>query len=594
MRSQSVEDTLAQFEQRRPCYFWPHEIAGAFYSLSGRDDLTAEDQQIIAAEIAAWELRGQRTALSPWGTYYHPLQTGTNDDGTVIFRPDIQALGDEALTRWEEHSNLTNPFLRARYADLRWDLTHKVRQSAKRDFIAGQIAIDAYLEQASSPTYGMPDIEAASALERALQIASELNDSKRIDKISISLLQLANAAALEHIGVWTTAPRCFLGNRKIGRDRLEQLIEELERRLKDAADIPNGHACEASANSLLKIYKGAEHTENRTRVLRTLATTFEAQAANANASVAIHWLLNVVDTLESEGLFEDANRLRLNIEQRGTEALSTMTTVSTELAIDRKELEESIDETIHVEHPFKALFLLALRLRPKCDSLRTQVKKHEKDFVFYSLFHRTVIGHDGLPIASIGSSDTDMDGRMVEEAMHTMALNMSFFEMGYQRAKKHFDFTPTDLTEVMSASYLCPSGSDIFISESVKAYDSADYIKAISILVPQIEVMLRELLKLLSIPVRKGIRRSPGFSELKNMNDILSDPRVENVVEEDLLFFLRIVFIDKRGWNLRNEFAHGALPVHGYNHCTASAIMMSLLLLAVIGPHGTFLSDTPE
>jgi hypothetical protein len=82
------------------------------------------------------------------------------------------------------------------------------------------------------------------------------------------------------------------------------------------------------------------------------------------------------------------------------------------------------------------------------------------------------------------------------------------------------------------------------------------------------------------------------MSDLKNMTDILDEPSVIDVLEEDLLFFIRIVFVDRRGWNLRNEVAHGILPADAFHEGTASAVIMILFLLAMIGPHGVYV--TPE
>jgi hypothetical protein len=132
------------------------------------------------------------------------------------------------------------------------------------------------------------------------------------------------------------------------------------------------------------------------------------------------------------------------------------------------------------------------------------------------------------------------------------------------------------------------------LEEGVSAYDNGDYFKAISILIPQLEAMFRELLKLLGIPVTKGLRGESGATELKNMNDVLSDARIEETLEEDLLFFLRALYIDKRSYNLRNEVAHGVLSVDGFNRATASLVMMSLILLGVIGPQGVYLSKEGE
>lgn len=141
---------------------------------------------------------------------------------------------------------------------------------------------------------------------------------------------------------------------------------------------------------------------------------------------------------------------------------------------------------------------------------------------------------------------------------------------------------------MIAQSYLCSPEIAGSVLEGVCAYDDNDYTKTITVLIPQIEAMLRGLLKLLSIPVRKRPGRRSEYGDLKNMNDILSEPGVIDAIEEDLLFFIRIIFVDRRGWNLRNEFAHGTLPADAFHQGTASAVMMVLFLLAMIGPHGLY------
>jgi lysyl-tRNA synthetase class 1 len=590
MRFALIDNAIAEFE-RRSTKFWPHEVAGALYALDTERQLPEVERRALDIEIAGWELRPNGEQRSKGGTYFHPLLLGNREDGSQIYHPNLAELGGEAISQWSERLQLVaNPFLKARYADLLWDLAHIVQPSSKRDFKSGRAAVDAYTEQASALEQ-VSDIEAAMALERAFRVATELNDVARTDLVAGRLLLLGSRAPLGSIGVWSMPTRCLLDNRKVAGCRRDQLMAELERRLGEAAQAVNGYACEVAAGSLCKSYRHESDRAKRVRVLRTLADTYERQAAGANAGVAIHWLSSVVSLLEGEGLTEDADRLRLIVEQRGPEVLASMKTMSVETSIDRQELDESIERIIAVDHPFLALFKLARDLSPKCESLRLQVKEHEKEFIFYSLLPRTIIGHDGLPKATIGSSETDLEGRMVEEAMQAFPLTPNLFHLGYAKAKERFGFTPHDLVEVLSASYLCSPEISTSLAEGVQAYDAEDYTKTISVLIPQIEAMLRELLKILGVPIQKGKRRRSGFSELKNMNDVLTNRLVEDAMEEDLLFFLRIIFIDPRGLNLRNEFAHGALPANAFNRGTSSIVMMALLTLTMIGPHGFYLSS---
>ena len=589
MRSKLVDDVLASFDGLDE-KFQPHAVSGALYALATNPRLTDEDRRRLSFELAAWDLQAGHQKSSIWDTHFYPLHVGQAEDGSPIYRPDLADLGADAAMCWSD--NLTyfkSPFLRARYADLLWDLAYLHREDKKRDCASARTAVESYLDVAKRSG----DIEAAFALERAFQIATELNDAMLVDAVSERLLSLARSAELAAIGVWSMPSRCFLDYRKLLESRRTEWILDLERRMTEAAAAANGFACEVVVDTLRKVYKGDAGKEDRHRILRMLSAAYEAQAKDpkVSAGVAITWFQNIVARLDSEELLEDADRLRLSIEQLGLAHLREMQTVSVEASIDRKEVEETIENLIAVDHPFLALFRLAANLSPRCDALRTQVREHEKEFIFYSLFPRTIVGRDGLPKASIGSSEDDMDGRMVEEATQVLSLFPYFFRLGYEKAKERFQFKPAELVAVIAQSYLCSAEIEGSVLEGVRAYDNKDYFKAINGLIPQIEGMLRELLRLLSIPVRKRTGRRSEFSDLKNMSDILDERGVIDALEEDLLFFIRIVFVDRRGWNLRNEFAHGLLPAGAFNEGTASAVIMVLFLLAIIGPHGVYVSS---
>ena len=554
--------------------------------------MTDEQSRALELEIHAWDLRPANGSQKYWDTHYQPLKLN-GDDGPPIYRPVLSDLGEEAIDQWSDTlSFVRDPFLKARYADLLWDLAHVIGCGRPRDFRAGQIAVDAYAAN-SVPPDSNSDIYAVLSFERAFEIAKEMNDTVRIDRVLDGLFSLGEQAPLSSMGVWCVVSRCLLGLRKRTSNREAQLATYLEKRLQQTNDEVNGHASDAALKSLLELYKGEPRREDRLRVIKLHMATWEAQAKASSAGVAISWLSNVVATLEKEGVYEDAERLRVVIEELGPKALDEMHTFHAETTMDRKEVEDSIETLIAVDHPFLALFRLARNLAPNCDTLRAQAIEHDKTFMYRRLFHRVIIGHDGLPKATIGSAEDDMPGVMVEEAMHSMLLAPSLFHLGYTTAKGRFQFQPDALMSTIGVSFFCSEEIAGPLREGLEAYDASDYTKAISVLIPQIEAMLREVLKFLGIPIHKS-RRQGGMSERKNMNDILSDQRVEELLEEDFLFFLRIVFIDKRGWNLRNEFAHGALPTKAYKVNTASAVMMALIQFGMIGPHGVYLSSEVE
>ena len=104
--------------------------------------------------------------------------------------------------------------------------------------------------------------------------------------------------------------------------------------------------------------------------------------------------------------------------------------------------------------------------------------------------------------------------------------------------------------------------------------------KAIHVLVPQIEHLLRMFLGRLGIPTRKTVRNQPGITDAKNMNDVLADVRVKESLTENLWRYLAVVYIDRRGLNLRNDLAHGLVPRAGFKRSIADRIFHTLLALS--------------
>ena len=186
------------------------------------------------------------------------------------------------------------------------------------------------------------------------------------------------------------------------------------------------------------MYKRGANTHDRERVLRTVADAYLRQSKQADPGIAIAWLHETAALLEKEGLHQDAEVLRLEMEKRGPEAISAMRSVRVEIPVPIEELNSALDELIAVQHPYVALVRLVFSLLPNCDRLRARAREMEQQFSFHSILPRPVIGRDGILIAGIGSSENDMDGRMMEEARNELVICPSYFGLGLQKIKEKF------------------------------------------------------------------------------------------------------------------------------------------------------------
>jgi hypothetical protein len=81
-----------------------------------------------------------------WGTYFGPMRVMPDPEGRWTESPSIQSVDESVLTYWLARAHETkNPQLRARYADLVWDLGDKVAKYT-RPIEALRLAVDGYLE----------------------------------------------------------------------------------------------------------------------------------------------------------------------------------------------------------------------------------------------------------------------------------------------------------------------------------------------------------------------------------------------------------------------------------------------------------------
>ena len=120
----SIEEVIQSFDQTDA----PFTVRDVNQALSkARPELqkpTKAEDFGAWAEILAFALVGNKTDASPWDTYFSPLFSGTDKDGKPLYSPDIADASVDVIQHWAGRAIATkHPVLRARYADLVWEMT---------------------------------------------------------------------------------------------------------------------------------------------------------------------------------------------------------------------------------------------------------------------------------------------------------------------------------------------------------------------------------------------------------------------------------------------------------------------------------------
>jgi lysyl-tRNA synthetase class 1 len=93
--------------------------------------------------------------------------------------------------------------------------------------------------------------------------------------------------------------------------------------------------------------------------------------------------------------------------------------------------------------------------------------------------------------------------------------------------------------------------------EDITAWYDQDFVKAVHVLVPQVEVGLRAIASKLGKPLTKPHTRIEGVSVAINMGDILYSKDIMEALGSDLTLHFLTLYADPRGFNIRNDLAHG-------------------------------------
>jgi len=584
-----VQIILAAFESRTEPYN-EVEISDALRrSADDHKDMSTEDFKGYYAEWAAFLFYGRPDKDNVWGTYFAPMFTATRNDGKELRSPDIEDLDAETAAHWELRAqSVRDPVMRARYADLVWDLKRLITKQ-RPSYEYAQIAIDAYVE-ATQKKLCTSNIEGVQWLNRALDLSLSLNDKNRKTQVVDAMFEFYEKSVdPHHVGVWVFMFDTLYGKDLVNAEKEKRIIADLEKMLERTSskgpnpDEFNPHGAQAAAERLAQHYKRQGDRANVERVITTYGGAFEQISKEASPMLAMAWLQPVIERYEQEGLKQDAERLQLLHREKGKNIASDLKEYSTTVEISKKEIDEIVEQLIGSGELKTSLLNIARAFIPKAKAGREFLETMRTQAPLLSIIPIGIVDRDGHTTARIGSLDEDLDGRLHRQLGEMMNFLHPFLTLTLERFWERYTPTVDQTLDFLCQSILFADARDGLLREGLLAYEREDFVKAIHVLVPQVEHILRNFLVLLDIPPLKTVRNHPGIMDAKSMNDVLGEPRVREVMTENLWRYLEVLYVDKKGgFNLRNDLAHGLLSPNWFNRAIADRIFHSLLALSLI------------
>jgi hypothetical protein len=370
---------------------------------------------------------------------------------------------------------------------------------------------------------------------------------------------------------------------RLSDEEKSSLITGLERMLTLRADQANPalfdpHIAQDAADRVGRWHRQRGDEAEARRAVDTAGRAMEAAAEKASGLTALALLERQAVRYRQIGDKASAARVEQTIRRRAPEAKGELRRVETRIEISKEELDTWADQVAGVTFEEGVRRLVAANLNGKEQS-EARVRQIADQAVLLSHIPIAIMRDDGLSSAVIGSVEDDLEGRAVHDAASTFGHSAPFLNIALARFREKHSVDLENLVAWLTQAPLFPASRLAFIREGLEAWFSQDWIKAIHILLPQIEAALRDLLGALGGVITKPDRYHGGFQSIA-LGEVLSELRSH--IPEDMCFHLRVLLQDSRGINLRNVFAHGLAPRELFDRGIANWLVHAILMLGLI------------
>jgi hypothetical protein len=427
-----AQDVLSKFENQVEPY-QEVEVAEALgEARKPQGDLNAEDWKGFLTEWSGFMLHETHGRESVWNTYFSPMMSGKTDDGGDFHSPDIKKLDTDSVSHWEIRAkNCAHPVMRARYADLVWDLKRVIAgERPNVEFV--RIAIDSYLEAVEKKYYSM-EMFGIQWLRRALDLSLSIRDVERTTRVNEIMFEFYDRVEqLPLPGTWLFLFDSLYGTKGVTPEQEARIIANLEAKLAKVSDTtPNDKGvyetldpwtAESVAERLAQHYRSKNDKANVERVIRAYGKAFEQMARGANPMLAMAWLQPVIERYEQEGLKQEAENLQILAGEKGKNISSDLKTVSVESDVKPEDVETLVEQLIGSGNLRTSLGHIAHYFLPKVDDTRKLLERLRTDAPFLSIVPLHIIEKDGFTTAKIGSIDDDSEGRLHHQLRQTIGF----------------------------------------------------------------------------------------------------------------------------------------------------------------------------
>ena len=557
-----------------------YQIASALIAaLQKHKPLSEQDEDGFRADLWAFTMHvsdeGERSCL---GTHFGPRSA----DASL---PDMKQNGPPLIEHWQRRvDDMRHPVLRARYSDLVWDLK-RVATGERPDIKFARLAIDSYLEAISSKLYH-ETVHGIGCATRALSVALSINDKQRVEKARGTMFALYDVVAIPYLpGTWIFLFDALYANRKVSlseaqRDELVKSLEEILAACVASSQDVNLFAAEQAAKRLERHYNRIGQSDEVDRVVRLFGQAVESLGEGPRASQGLVWLQPLVKKYHDRGMEDDAARANQLLSRVMQKVRKEMKEVSVTVPLDKDKIERYLNALTSGGFA-DAIKKIAVQFIPRIDDARRFLQESENNFPFSSMFGSAIIRESGI-VAAAGSISGDPEARLLIQLTQFIDTATMFLAWAIDKTREIYAPTSGDLLEVLYQSPAFDPMRKELLRSGLDAYLSDDLVKAVHILLPQIEHTLLRLGEHMGMVTREPSPHNPSAVQWVNLFKILQGEKMRECLGENLTCYLQMLLVDPLGHNIRNHVSHGHLNPEDFTRQLADRVIHVVFALSLI------------
>lgn len=534
--------------------------------------------ELFAAEVTL------NDAPAEWGTLFGPTMTMLRADQTRLDVPPLLGIDAAAVDYWTRRmEEATHPLMRARYADLVWDLSQTVA-NRRPPVRAAQLAIDSYVDTVADERCEMHD-GYGDYMRRPIALAALTNDQARLAAAVVRFEGYAAVAEdeerafrqLKLLNILTD----LLRPARRPPEAMQRLIDSLRARFDALAAVGSGHfTLERLALPLAYFYKENDQLDQARAVLRVYGAAVFPIADQAMALLGIAWLRQLHRHYESFDMAADAMTVLARIEARQSEVPGNLVRVQIPMEVDAGELEEFLNVVVTRDLAYSAKQIVFSFL-PNLEEQLQQMAELAADHPLAAMFGGAVlVADDGREIARLGA---DEKGRLIHHLTQGYQGISFHLRQAFARLRERYAPDASVLFDHCAASAVWPADRHGILRRGIEAYFDNDHVVAIHLLVTEIENAVRNVARLAGAPVQQ-LNNLDGF-DLRTLGDLLArEPQLKACLSDGIALYMESVLTDRRGWNLRNTTCHGIRPFAAFDSVASERLMHVVLLLSLLRP----------